>query len=97
MVFRSAHLRGLGGQEGAREQRTGDSDGSGDDAPDAEAVIEGADGGLADGVGRGALAVSGEVAGDTERCPDRLVDEVCQGVRQRRGKDVVSREAYSEA
>ncbi|HEY4850980.1 MAG TPA: hypothetical protein VII22_09290 [Streptosporangiaceae bacterium] len=43
-MFRSGHLRGLGGQEGAREQRAGDSDGSGDDAPDAEAVVEGAGG-----------------------------------------------------
>ena len=98
MVFRSGRLRGLGGQEGGREQRAGDSDGSGDDAPDAEAVVEGADRGLADGVGRGALAVGGELAGDAERCPDGLVDEVRQGVRQRRGKGrASSREPYSEA
>jgi hypothetical protein len=66
--FRSGRLRGLGGQKSDREQRAGDS--SGDYATDAEPVIEGADGGLVDGAGRGALAVSGELARGTERCSD---------------------------
>jgi len=97
VVLGSGQLRGLGGQEGRREQRAGDGDGSGDDAPDAEAVVEGAGGGLADGVGHGALAAGGELARDTERRPAdwraRFV-RVCGSVA---GRDAVSREPYSEA
>ncbi|MER6128599.1 transcriptional regulator [Streptomyces sp. NPDC001795] len=68
----------MSGQEDAGEQRTGDRDDSGHDAPDTETVVEGACRGLTYDVGRGGPTMGVELAGDAERCPDGLMDEVRQ-------------------
>jgi hypothetical protein len=81
VVFGFGYPRGLGGQEDSGEQRPGQGDGRGDDAPNAKAVVEGAGSGLVHGGGRGALAMPDELAGDTERRPGGLAGEGRQGVR----------------
>ncbi|GLP68929.1 hypothetical protein TUSST3_55520 [Streptomyces sp. TUS-ST3] len=81
-VSRPGLLRRLGGQEDGSQECPGDRDESRDDARDAQAVVEGPDRGVADGLREDRPALGGDVAGDLVRCPDGLMGERSQLGRQ---------------